>query len=36
MRAFKEHVFNSETEKSQQIGKIKAGFLVMVSPPSSP
>lgn len=36
MRAFKEHVFNSGTKKHQQIGKTKAGFLVMFSPLSSP
>jgi hypothetical protein len=36
MRAFKEHVFNSGTKKPQQIGKIKARFLVMVSPLNSP
>lgn len=34
MRAFKEHVCNSGAKKPQQIGKIKAGFLVMVLPQS--
>lgn len=36
MRAFKEHIFKFWDQKPQQIGKIKAGFLVMVSLLNSP
>jgi hypothetical protein len=36
MTAVKEHIFNSWTKTSQQNGKIKARFLVILLPLSSP